>query len=127
MNSEVFESDPSLSPNKRTVLAYVEGFRTGDHDAILALLTDDVTWEMPGDFSITGKEAFDEEIENDAFTGTPTLTVIRMVEEGDIVVLLGTVEARFTDGGVLNGIFSDHFHFRDGKMCRIESYQVDNR
>jgi uncharacterized protein len=127
VNPEVSESDPSLSANKRAVLAYVEGFRTGDHGAILDLLTDDVTWEMPGDFSITGKDAFDKEIENEAFTGKPTLTVIRMVEEGDVVVLLGTVEARFADGGTLNGIFSDYFHFRDGRIRRIESYQVDNR
>ncbi|WP_137874776.1 nuclear transport factor 2 family protein [Rhodococcus sp. Q] len=127
MQPEMSESDPSLSPNKRAVAAYVEGFRTGDHDAILSLLTEDVVWEMPGDFSITGKAAFDKEIENDTFTGKPTLTVIRMVEENDVVVLLGTVEARFTDGGELHGIFSDYFHLREGLIRRIESYQVDNR
>ncbi|GAA4487795.1 nuclear transport factor 2 family protein [Rhodococcus olei] len=127
MEPELSESDPSLSANKRTVLAYVDGFRTGDHEAILSLLTDDVTWEMPGDFSIVGKAAFDREIENEAFTGRPTLTVIRLVEEGDVVVLLGTVRARFADGGELDGIFSDYFHFRDGRIRRIESYQVDNR
>ncbi|MGW0041254.1 nuclear transport factor 2 family protein [Rhodococcus sp. NPDC003348] len=127
MEPEMSESDPSLSPNKRAVAAYVDGFRSGDHEAILSLLADDVVWEMPGDFSITGKDAFDREIDNDAFTGKPTLTVIRMVEEDDVVVLLGTVEARFADGGELRGIFSDHFHFRDGKIQRIESYQVDNR
>lgn len=127
MEPEISESDPTLSANKRTVLAYVDGFRTADHEAILSLLTDDVVWEMPGDFTVTGKEAIDREIESDVFTGKPTLTVIRLVEEGDVVVLLGTVQARFTEGGELHGIFSDHFHFRDGKIRRIESYQVDNR
>ncbi|MFF0817475.1 nuclear transport factor 2 family protein [Rhodococcus sp. NPDC003318] len=127
MEPEMSESDPSLSPNKRAVAAYVDGFRTGDREAILALLTEDVTWAIPGDFSLTGKAAFADEIENYAFTGTPTLTVIRMVEEHDVVALLGTVEAQFTEGGELRGIFSDYFFFRDGLIRRIESYQIDNR
>jgi ketosteroid isomerase-like protein len=36
------------SSKKKAVRAYIEGFRTGDHEAILSLLTDDVTWEIPG-------------------------------------------------------------------------------
>jgi ketosteroid isomerase-like protein len=46
-----------------------EGFRRTDHQAILALLADDVTWVLRGYRTLRGKEAFDSEIENDAFTG----------------------------------------------------------
>src|SRR5688572_19169816 len=63
------------SSKKKAVRAYIEGFRTGDHEAILSLLTDDVTWEIPGFFDISGKDAFDNEIENDAFEGHPKLTI----------------------------------------------------
>ncbi|MGH8435156.1 MAG: hypothetical protein ACRERX_11890, partial [Pseudomonas sp.] len=46
-----------------------------DHAQILSCLTDDVEWEMPGAFHLVGKDAFDNEIENDAFVGSPTITI----------------------------------------------------
>jgi hypothetical protein len=41
---------------------------------------------MPGFFSLTDKQAFDKEIENDAFVGRPTITLICIVEENNIVI-----------------------------------------
>jgi uncharacterized protein len=113
------------SSKKNAVLAYIEGFRTGDHDAILSLLTDDVTWEMPGFIDVTGKEAFDDEIESDAFEGHPKLTIRRLVEEGDVVVAVGDVEATRQDGGVLSAVFADVFYFEDDKIRRLETYQME--
>jgi ketosteroid isomerase-like protein len=112
------------SNRKKAVSAYIEGFRTGDHDLILSLLTDDVTWEMPGFFDLSGKEAFDNEIENDAFEGHPKLTVDRLIEEDDIVVAVGAVEATQKDGGILNAVFSDVFYFEGDKIRRVETYQM---
>ena len=53
-----------MTENKRTVERYMDGFRTSDHAQVLACLTDDVEWEMPGAFHLRGQEAFDKEIEN---------------------------------------------------------------
>jgi hypothetical protein len=61
-----------MTENKKTVERYMDGFRKSDHDRILSRLTDDVEWEMPGAFRLVGKDAFDKEIENDAFLGSPT-------------------------------------------------------
>ena len=36
---------------------------------ILTCLTDDITWEMPGNFALSGKATFDKEIEDDACEG----------------------------------------------------------
>ena len=113
------------SHRKQAVRAYIDGFRTGDHEAILAVLTDDVEWEMPGFIDITGKKAFDREIENDAFVGHPKLTIERLVEEGDVVVAVGAVEAARKDGGTLRAVFADVFHFRGDKIRRLETYQMD--
>ena len=41
-----------MSPNQITVDRYMEGFRLNDHDAILACLTDDVEWLVPGAFHV---------------------------------------------------------------------------
>jgi uncharacterized protein len=117
----------ALSPRKEAVLAYIDGFRTGDHKGILAQLTDDVTWKMPGYIDIAGKRAFDSEIENDAFEGLPKLTIDRLVEEDDVVVAVGAVEASFKDGGILNAVFADVFYFEGDKIRRLETYQMDTR
>ena len=76
-----------MSPNKDTVQKYIDGFNKSDHDRILSCLTDDIEWLMPGAFHLTGKGAFDKEIENDAFTGSPTAKITRMIEENDVVIL----------------------------------------
>ena len=48
-----------MSTNTRTVERYMEAFRRTDHAAILACLTDDVEWLIPGAFHTRGKTAFD--------------------------------------------------------------------
>jgi ketosteroid isomerase-like protein len=115
------------SSRKKAVRAYIEGFRTGDHEAILSLLTDDVTWEIPGFFDISGKDAFDNEIENDAFEGHPKLTIQRLVEEEDVVVAIGAVEAARKDGGILSAVFADVFYFEGDMIRRLETYQMEKK
>jgi hypothetical protein len=46
-----------VTARKRVVERYIEGFRTGDHEMILGCLTDDVTWDMPPHFSLSGSAA----------------------------------------------------------------------
>ena len=114
-----------MSRNKETVERYLEGFRRTDHEAVLACLTDDVEWVMPGFFHLHGKAAFDGEIENDAFVGSPAIEVTRLVEEDDVVVAEGRVRASRRDGGTLDAVFCDVFEMRDGKVARLVSYLMD--
>ncbi|MBX9448607.1 MAG: nuclear transport factor 2 family protein [Taibaiella sp.] len=111
-----------MSRNKKVVSDYMEGFNAGDHHKILSCLTDDVVWEMPGVYAHSGKEAFDKEIENDAFEGKPVIKVIRLVEEADIVVAEGTVQGKRKGGEVFSAVFCDVFHMSDGKIKRLTSY-----
>jgi uncharacterized protein len=110
---------------KRVVEDYIQGFRTGDHEKILACLTDDVSWEMPPYFKVSGRAAFDEAIENDASPGLPEIQLTRVVEEGDVVVAEGAVQASLEAGGRIDALFCDVFQFRDDKICRLVTYQVD--
>lgn len=111
-----------MTDNKRTVASYIEGFNTTDHELILSCLTDDVEWVIPGFFFVTGKEEFDGEIENEEFVGSPTIDILRLVEEDDVVIAEGKVEARRRDGGTLNAVFCDVFEMRDAKIRRLTSY-----
>jgi ketosteroid isomerase-like protein len=113
-----------MSPNQQIVEKYIDGFNNSDHAQILSCLTEDVEWLMPGAFHLHGKEAFDKEIENEAFTGRPTVTITRMTEENDVVVAEGTVRAAWKNGGVLNAVFCDVFEMEAGLIRRLVTYLV---
>lgn len=115
-----------MSAQKVLVEKYMEGFRETDHKKILSCLTDDVIWELPGVYLHKGKEAFDKEIENPNADGHPDIKVIRLIEEGNLVVAEGTVKAKIKDGSVLDAFFCDVFHFSSGKICKLTSYLMFN-
>jgi ketosteroid isomerase-like protein len=117
--------DIRKSANKRTVEKYMDAFRRSDHQEVLSCLTDDVEWVVPGAFHIKGKDAFDREIENPAFVGSPIITVTRLTEESDVVVAEGSVRAARTNGGYLNAVFCDVFEMQDAKIRRLVSYLMD--
>jgi ketosteroid isomerase-like protein len=88
-----------MSARKDLVLDYHEGFRQSDHTRVLACLTEDVVWDHLGFRHRQGKAAFDGEIENPGFEGSPNLFVDRLVEEGETVVAIGRGEGRHKVGG----------------------------
>jgi ketosteroid isomerase-like protein len=116
-----------MTQNKRTVERYMQGFRTGDHSEILSCLTDDVEWLIPGAFHVRGKEAFDREIENEAFVGLPEINVARLVEENGVVVAEGSVRAQRRDGAILLLAMCDVFEMDSGKIKRLTSYLMETK
>jgi uncharacterized protein len=113
-----------VSTRKQTVEAYFDGFRASDHEAILALLSDDVVWVIHGHTRTEGKEAFDGEIENDAFEGSPKLTLERLIEEGDTVVAPHLGEGQLRGGGDFRFAGVTVFGFDGDLISRVESYIV---
>jgi ketosteroid isomerase-like protein len=111
--------------NKEAVQKYMIAFGRLDHAEVLSCLTDDVEWLIPGAFHVTGKDAFDREIENDAFVGKPLIQVTRLVEEHEVVVAEGTVKAARRAGGTLNAVFCDVFLMRGGKIRHLTSYLME--
>jgi len=116
-----------MTENKKTVARYMDGFNKSDHEQILSCLTDDIEWEMPDTFHLYGKAAFDREIENAAFVGNPAITVIRMIEENDIVVAEGTVRVEKKSGGFLNAAFCDVFTMAAARIKRLTTYLTEVR
>lgn len=110
------------SANKRTVQEYMRAFSASDHAAVLACLTDDVVWIMPGAFRLNGKAAFDKEIENPEFESKPAITVSRLVEEGDVVVAEGRVRCVKKSGGAFDVVFCDVFVMSQTKIRQLTSY-----
>ena len=112
---------------REVVAQYFDGFRTSDHERILATLTDDVEWVIHGHRTTHGKAEFDGEIENPAFTGSPHLDVQRIHEDGPVVITTGEGQGVSVDLGPFRFAFNDLFTFRNGHIARVDSYVVPLR
>jgi ketosteroid isomerase-like protein len=66
-----------MSSDIDTIERYLDGFRESDHEQILSCLTDDIEWTLFGGYHLSGKAAYDAEIENPAFSGRPDLRIVR--------------------------------------------------
>jgi ketosteroid isomerase-like protein len=114
-----------MSPNKQTVERYLDGFRKNDHAQILGCLTNDIEWTVYGAFNLTGKEAYDAAIEGPGFVSPPKLEVVRMVEEGDVVMaeLTGSV-AVGDENTVMRMTMGEVFRMRDGLICERRAWVI---
>jgi ketosteroid isomerase-like protein len=111
-----------MTVNQSTIERYMEGFRRNDHSMILSCLTEDVEWVVPGAFFVTGKDAFDKEIEGEGFVDAPTSVVTRYFEDRDVVIAEGFVHTRKEDGTLVNLAMCDVFDMHEGKIRRLTSY-----
>ena len=114
-----------MSKNIETVNTYLDGFRKNDHAQILSCLTDDIQWTVFGAFHLTGKEAYDKAIDGaPAFIDPPELEVVRMVEQGDVVMaeLTGTVTR--AEGGEMRLSMAEVFVMRDGRIAERRAWVI---
>jgi uncharacterized protein len=102
--------------NKENIKKGYEAFAAGDVQAVMDLFDDDVEWVQPGESSVSG--TFHGKTEVVEFLGrlaekTPTVTVKKLIAEGDTVVAITEVTL---DGQT--GEDADVFTIRDGKTIR---------
>ena len=116
-----------MSDNKDVVRRYIDGFNKSDHEQILSCLTEDIRWTVFGAFRLEGKEAYDAEIENPAFTGSPSITITRMVEEDHVVMAEMTLETQRATGETMRAVMGEVFVLREGKISERRAYVVELR
>ncbi|MET7364118.1 nuclear transport factor 2 family protein [Streptomyces sp. NPDC005562] len=119
-----------MSKHKATVERYREGVLSGDHEQVLALVSDDVVWESLGQTRVQGKEALRAIVQNkdgaaaQGVVQRPTITVDRLIEEGDTVVATGRAALALPDGKKAEFLFCDVFTFAGEAISHLESYKV---
>jgi uncharacterized protein len=111
-----------MSTRVDLVKAYMAAYAAGDHDAVGALLTDDVVWIVYGHARFEGRAAFLEEMARGELAGPPTINCDRYIDDGDMVCATGTVQAPLADGAFLHLAFSDIFTFRGDLISQLEAY-----
>ena len=114
-----------MSRNIETVHRYLDGFRKNDHAQILSCLTDDITWTVFGAFRLTGKDAYDKAIDGaPTFIDPPELQVVRMVEQGDVVMAELTGTATRASGGQMRMSMAEVFVMRDGRIAERRAWVI---
>ena len=114
-----------MSQNIETVNRYLDGFRKNHHGQILSCLTDDITWTVFGAFRLTGKEAYDRAIDGaPEFIDPPELEVVRIVEQGDVVMAELTGRARRAAGGEMRMSMAEVFVMRDSRIAERRAWVI---
>jgi ketosteroid isomerase-like protein len=113
----------SLS-NKEIIRKVNEGFGEGNTEKILLYVAEDVTWQMPGGFSLQGKEAFGKEASNNIMASPPVITVKNEISEGNMVAVEGHVTCEHKDGSTFTGAFFDFYRLENGKIKEMRSYVI---
>jgi ketosteroid isomerase-like protein len=114
-----------MSQNIETVNTYLDGFRRNDHAQILSCLTDDIEWTVFGAFHLKGKDAYDKAIDGAPdFIDPPQLEVVRMVEQGDVVMAELNGIAKRAGGGEMRMSMAELFVMRNGKIAERRAWVI---
>ncbi len=114
-----------MSAKKDVVRKYIDGFTKSDHEQILSCLTEDIEWTVFGAFRLRGKAAYDAEIENPAFSGSPKIEIDRLVEEGDVVMAEMTLEAQRAGGETMRAAMGEVFVFDGDLITERRAYVIE--
>ena len=120
----------STDRNKNTAQRFFELFSAGDIDGVLALMTDDATWRIPGKKELTPtagvytKERigrlFRRMIDN-LSTGLQ-MTVLSSIAAGNRVALEVTSSGDLKNGRLYRQEYHFLMEFRDGKISAVREY-----
>jgi hypothetical protein len=77
-------------------------------------------------FNLKGKDQFYKEI-NSGWEGNPIITISHLVEEGNIVVAEGAVKCKLKNGGFMDALFFELFHFDNGKVRKLTTYHIEKK
>lgn len=92
---------------------------------MLPLLTEDVErWEVGAPTRTRGKSEFEKEMQTGSDVTRLTNDIIRMVEEGNVVVSEGTVQVSKRDGSAIKVQYCNVYEFEEEKVKRITAYGV---
>jgi ketosteroid isomerase-like protein len=116
--------------NKATAQRFFDLFSASDLDGVMALMTDDATWRIPGKKELTPtagvytKERIGRLFRRmlDNLTGGLRMTVLSSIAEGDRVALEVTSSGDLKNGRLYRQEYHFIMEFRDGKISAVREY-----
>lgn len=109
---------------KQIVERYLDGFRTGEQAKILSCLADKIVWRLHGCQTFIGKEAFEANITNEEFREIPIFEVRELIEEGNIVVAVGSGALNDTTENSQKFVFTEVFLFEANQVIEVDTFHI---
>jgi ketosteroid isomerase-like protein len=111
----------STEVNRETALRMMASMQAGGLDE--SLLTDDVSWWVPGRGTVTKAEFKDMAAGFRAMLAGPfALNVLGITADGDRVAVEAESLGKLTNGKTYNNTYHFLFLFRDGKIYQAKEY-----
>jgi ketosteroid isomerase-like protein len=111
----------STEANKKTALKFMESMAAGGFDE--SLLTDDVTWWVPGRGTMSKQDFFALAGSfRPMIKGKMSLEVRGVTAEGDRVAVEAESYGELNNGKIYNNTYHFLFLFREGKICMSKEY-----
>ncbi len=118
----------AVGPNTRRLQKGIEAFNRGDHEALLALLSENVEWKrvdgLPDEGGeIRGREAVREFLKPEVFAAA-RFEPLEIFEAGDTVLARARFDARGAGSGIELGVETYVvYRFEDGLVRRVENWR----
>src|SRR5262245_21894165 len=119
----------STAENKKLIQEAFAAWANGDGMAFFNLLAEDARWTVIGNCAISGTYVGRQQLVEDALTpqraklaGPPTPTVLRMIAEGDTVVIEWVGKATTKSGKPYNNSYCYVVQIENGKIIRGTAY-----
>lgn len=110
--------------NKATLTSANAAISKGDFEGFLIHCTEDTTWHMLGDKTLTGKAAVREWMKK-TYVHPPTFNVANLIAENDFVVAMGEITLTDQGGQETHSLYSDVWRFCEGKLAELRAYVVE--
>jgi ketosteroid isomerase-like protein len=113
--------------NKETIEKVIKAFENNDVAGILAQLTDDAEWQMLGDKTIKGKDAW-----RAFFAAHPEMTMVssttnHIIIDGDNAAVDGEVSCKDKDGKQFDMYYCDLYELQNAKVKKMVTYSVNKK
>lgn len=116
--------------NKATANRLFELFTASDIDGVMALMTDDATWLIPGKKELMptaglyGKEKIEKLFRRmvEGLTGGLRMTAKSSIAEGNRVAIEVSSSGDLKNGRKYRQEYHFLIEFRDGKICAVREY-----
>jgi ketosteroid isomerase-like protein len=99
-------------------------FAKGDTQYIAQQVTDDIVWNMVGDFTIKGKDAFVKNLQQMNGIETLDMQILNTISVGACAAVNGTMKVKEPSGNIKSFGFCDVYEFnsQENKIRKMTSY-----
>lgn len=94
----------------------------GDNEGFLSFCADDIVWSTVGGETLRGKEAVRAWMARE-YTAPPEFDVQEMIEDGDFVVAIGTINTEENGVQIANS-YCDVWRVRNNRLAELRAFVV---